>query len=363
MALFDQSTHFSTLNYKIMQHKRIFFAAALLLMLTAVSPLWADNTESGCNCPAVTGLSATSTATSLTVSWTGDPNYNQFVVQVLQNSAVHFNARTTNNSITISGTSPSTQYSVRVYGVCGDLQSGAGTLSVTTTAATPVCGGGSQDVGGSVQFPVELPDNGTPDQIDFLGDVDSYVYFLECGGTYTVKLSGLLNDYEMFINFRDRNNVPFHFPSRKPGTSGEQVTFTVGEGFNYPLPVSITVNGFNKAYNKHACYTIQTSPSNCFAGGTGEGNMADAANGEGFNASVNRTMRSLQLSFDQAFESAEMVNIKLYGPDNNIVLEEIVPVAKGSQLIRLATPELPAGDYFVTASGVFGHKIQLFSAE
>lgn len=341
-----------------MQHKRTILAAALLLLLSAARPLFADNVESGCNCPAVTGMSATSTATSLTVSWTSDPNYTQFVVQVLQGSVIHFNARTSSNSVTVGGTSPSTSYTVKVFGVCGDLQSGVGTLNTTTAAATPVCGAGSQDIGGSVQFPASLPDSGNgSDQIDFQGDVDAYISFFDCAGTYSIKLTGLLNDYELFVNFRDRNNNPIQLSSRNPGKTNEQVTVTLGDDFIYPLAVTTVVNGFSTAYNKHACYSLSVSPSNCFAGGSGEGNIEDAATGNGFHASVNRTGSSLQLSFDEAFVTAQQVNVKLYGPEGMIVLEESVQVPQGAQLIKLNTPELPAGNYFVTAAGVFGHKI------
>lgn len=330
---------------------RTIFLTSLFLSMLSINAVYAniEPTEPDCNCPGVTGESATSTATTMTVSWTASASFISYIVQVQKGGVTHFNATSTGSSVVIVGTSPATTYTVKVIGICGDGQYGAASpLTVTTVSATPTCGEG--DVSNDVQHAQYLS-NTYWDQIEAQGDVDMYYFILGNGGGCTVTLQSLLNDYELSFSMGGSFQL-----SDNPGTSSESITFTNTSGKDNKVLLSVA--GFGTAYNTYDCYEIKVEYNN-FNGGGGSGMLASGG-GADLVATLAQDASSLLLGFDSAFEADDQVNVQVFSLEGRLVLTESTQVYKGEKQIKLDLPVVSDGIYFVNATGNFGEKSQKF---
>lgn len=345
-----------------MPNIRSSLVAALLLTFMANIPLFANGSteENDCLCPSVSGLTANSTATSMTISWTANPDYIHSIVTVTLGNgtggAIYFRTTVTGNSAVISGTSPNTQYTAKVEGICNDGQAAvtASTITHTTVIATPVCGGGANDIGGSGFSPVTIF-GPFSDQMESENEMDGYRFFIECPGTTTLTLSSMLNDYELELNGTDASGVVL-FSSALRGTNGgttnETLTFTTDNSFTYPITMLALVYPFGTAFNTHDCYTITPSPPNCFTGGGGEGNLVGGA--PVMQARSNMNSGGLELMFDRAFEKEENIQVQVIAADGRVLMQETAQAFRGDTQLNLQLPVLNDGVYFVNARGSFG---------
>ncbi|MDX1911206.1 MAG: T9SS type A sorting domain-containing protein [Saprospiraceae bacterium] len=345
-----------------MPNIRSSLVAAMLLTFLANVSLFANSATEGndCLCPTVSGLTTSSTATTLTISWTANPDYMHTIVNVVKgngsNPTIYFRTTTTGNSVTIVGTSPATQYTATVSGVCNDGQSATSpaTVTVTTVSASPVCGSGANDIGGSIFNPTPIF-GAFSDQMESENEVDAYNFFIECPGTTTVVLNSMLNDYELQVSGTDANGVlVFSAPivSKNGGTTNESITFTLDQTVTYPVTMLAVVYTFGTAYNTHDCYTITPSPPNCFTGGGGEGNLIGGA--PVMQARSNMNSGGLELMFDRAFEKEENIQVQVIAADGRVLMQETTQAFRGDTQLNLQLPVLNDGVYFVNARGSFG---------
>jgi hypothetical protein len=343
-----------------MPNIRSSLVAALFLTIGLNVSLFAnENAEPSddCLCPQVANVTTSSTATTLTISWTANPDYIHTVVNVLKNSIVYHRTTTTGNSVTIIGTSPATQYNVQISGICSDGQSASSAVSVnvTTVSASPTCGGGANDVGGSLFNPTAIS-GAFSDQMETEDELDAYEFAIECPGTSSVVLSSMLNDYELQLNGTDANGMivfPSALRSTNGGTTNETITYTLDGTVAYPVIMLAIVYPFDRAYNSFDCYTITPSPPNCFTGGgEGEGNLLDRT--IGMQARTRLVDGGLELVFDQAFTTDEQIQVQVIAADGRVVMQETAPAYRGETQLNLSLPVLNDGVYFVHALGNFG---------
>ena len=342
-----------------MLHIRTTTALILALLFLGITPSFANGSpvEPDCDCPRVLGITATSTVTSATISWPTASIYTTYIVQIFKggiaSTGVYFQASTTGGSVVINGTSPATQYIANVFGVCGDAQAQAGTLTFTTVAGTATCGAGALDIGGDALHPVvinvSVGESGA-DQLDFEGDVDAYSFSVTCPGVVTVNLSSLSNDYDMTVS----TSTGQVFSSLNPGVSNESITFTAA----VPMTVTAFIAGFQHAYNTFDCYSLGASaPLPCFGNGGGGANLV-SGNDTGASGTPVVKDGNLLLNFESAFQNDEQVGIQVFAVDGRVVLTESTQVFKGENQINVDLPTMDNGMYIVNLSGSFGVKSQ-----
>lgn len=344
-----------------MLYQRIFLLSMVFLVFLNTRLLAeTNNSFPNCDCPSVTGITVSSTNTSITVSWTGSSIYSSYLIQILKSGTVYFQTSTTASTVTIDGTSPSTSYSAKVFGVCGDYQAIPGNKNFTTVTAVATCGSGLDDIGGTDQNPIALsgPTATFIDQIESIEDIDAFVIRVPCPGVVTVALNSLSNDYDLGASAFDKKAGGIILTSTNPGTANEFISFTTPPNFEYPFEVRISIDGFNTAYNTYDCYTLTvTVPIPCFGGGPGgEGlkskDPLELTMGEGNN--------TLLLNFDAGFEQDEDVSIQVFSTEGKLVVDETISLLRGENQHAIDLPRLDAGLYFVNASGSFGaitHKV------
>lgn len=345
-----------------MQHLRLFVLIGFVLSVTSPYSLLA-NTEPDCLCPSVTGVSATSTATSLTVSWTASAAFDNYIVHVLKGGMVHFKSTTVGVSTVISGTSPATVYTVQVFGICKDGQAGYATSNtVTTISATTNCGKGAADIGGNDQANATqiLTSSLVMEQIESVGDQDYYYFVLPEPGGFDVTLGSMINDYDLSV-YAGNNTPPFigfSIFSENPGTTAESVYYnTIGLQVQYPLNVYVVVVPHGTAYNSYDCYELLVQTSG-FTGGGGS-NMVSGS-GSGLEVTPDPSGSSLSFTFDSSFQADDQVDVQVFSVEGRVVLTESVQVFKGEKQIKLDLPNMSDGIYFVNATGAFGKKSQKF---
>ncbi len=338
---------------------RISILTGLFLSFVSLSSLLANTepTEPDCLCPPVTGISATSTATTMTISWTTSADFNKYIVNVLKGGVVYFYTTTEGGSAVINGTSPSTTYVVKVWGVCGDGQAVfVSPFIVNTVQANITCGFG--DAGDTDQQATLLADLHAEDQIESLNDLDFYYFDLSEPTGFTVTLGSLSNDYDLLVFGGDSEFPPKGFSevSTNAGVASESISFnTSGLKVNYPFRVTLAVIHFGTAYNSYDCYNLSAVLDGFSAGGGG-----NLVSGSGLEVTPDPSGSSLSLTFDSSFQADDQVDVQVFSVEGRVVLTESAQVFKGEKQIKLDLPNMSDGIYFVNATGAFGKKSQKF---
>ena len=208
-----------------------------------------------CNAP--TGLFTTSiTSSSATTNWsivTGAVSYT--VDYKATSSAIWINAVTATTSLsrTISGLTASTLYDWRVRTNCSSGSSSYNSIQFTTATPPPTCPGPydistNGVISGAATIPFNTDILGT---ISPTGDQDHYKFVISTGGTITISLTTLPENYEL----RLLNSLgTILATSANKNNLNETINTTVSAGTYY-------VRVYPKANpnNSLICYTLRVA--------------------------------------------------------------------------------------------------------
>lgn len=350
-------------NYSLTTWRHTWIAIALFwsAVTCATATNGPETTQPDCQCPQVTGVSVSSSALSMTVSWDANATFTSYLVQVFKPGAtgVYFEATSTGNSTVIHGTSPATTYLVKVFGICGDHQAAATTVNHTTVPTPPGnCFPG--DVPGTEAAAQPLNGSSFSEQIDQEGDIDMY-YFdwtADCRGiTRVITLSSMSNDYELEVHYLDNTGKAVSQVSTNPGTTPESISLTLPPEIMLPKRIFIQVMGATSySYNSYDCYLLSGPFGPCsFAPGGGGENLVNNGN-SGIIARVNQNSNLLEVEFTDGFAKDQMVNLELFSLQGQLLHTENMSVTKGQDKIELDIPNLSSGMYLLNAEGDFGQK-------
>ncbi|MBC7776206.1 MAG: T9SS type A sorting domain-containing protein [Phycisphaerae bacterium] len=338
--------------------------AVIAMLLCTWMPVFAsilpESSEPDCQCPQVTGLSASSTTLTMTVSWLQQAAFIDYLVQVYESgsSVLLFQSSTTGNSVVINGTSPGTDYVIKVTGICADNNHGQLGIKNYQTIAPPLFPSCPNlevgDVGDDQQHAADINFRSN-DQIDRIGDVDFYRFVIgadDACPNKTIILNSLSNDYEIAASYTCVGCVKKSFMgTNNPATLEDMVVITKSPEDPFPLVVYVSVSGFNNAHNSYDCYHLSGNWNACgiglSSGGGGESNMV---------AMPDLFSKSLQINFQSPFERDQPVDIQLFSAEGQLIMGESVKVLNGESQLNLDIPDMNNGIYFLNATGAFGQK-------
>ena len=301
-----------------------------------------------CNAP--DGLTSSAiTSSGATVSWTAvSAAVNYDVDYKLASSGTWTNSitGTTSTSRNITGLSSSSLYDWRVRTNCS-AGSSAYVQAQFTTAAVSTCPGiydvstnGSSGGAATIPFNTDIKGLISPS-----ADNDYYGFVITTGGTATVTLSTLPDDYDLRIY--KSNGTSQLASSSNGGTTTETITRTYSAGTYYAR-----VFGYQNANNATNCYTLKVQLG---TGSRDAGAELITFTPDKLSVSPNPVVTTANLLFKAAANGNATITVT--NQAGATVLSQRVGVGAGENIKQLNVSKLAGGMYFVKIQT--GEKIEV----
>lgn len=283
-------------------------------------------------CADPTGLASSSiTSSSATVSWAAVSGANNYDVQYKASSSgtwLDAAVGTAATSVNIGSLAASTSYDWRVRANCTSASSNYSQSSFTTTAGGGGGCPGAFDVstngttGGAAEIPLNTNVLGS---INVRNDNDYYSFVITTGGTITLTLSTLPDNYQLALLSSSGTQLAL---SQNNGTATETINTTVAAGSYY-------ARVFPKANaSSSSCYTLRVQAGTASRGGNGaEGLYTLSIYPNPAKSTLNVNLSSLEGVSD----------VQLFDVQGRIVMQKRVSAMNA----QLNVESLPSGVYMV----------------
>lgn len=285
-------------------------------------------TATGCTAPA--SLAASSiTQTSATVSWGAVSGANSYDVDYKATSSstwINAATATTATSVNLTGLSASTTYDYRVRTNCASSSSAYTSAQFTTSGASTCPSTYDAGAHGSFAAAVLIPKNtDVKGTLKTKSESDYYKFTVTTGGTLTVNLTTLPNDYDIRLYNSAQTQVGI---SQNGGTTNEAINYTAAAGTYY---VRVYVYS---GTSSTACYTLNVTF------GTATKGIENVSSDKGLNVYPNPALSVLNVSAEKVAANS---SIKVYDNFGKLVITQ--KANQGSN--QLDVRKLLPGVYFI----------------